>query len=85
MLLDEITSALDVEHVNAILCYLQVLRDRGVGILVITHLLGFARRAGDTIVFLDDGKVLETGGTELLNSPQHDRVKRFLSVIEAAT
>lgn len=85
ILLDEITSALDVEHVNAILSHLQALSNAGTGILIITHLLGFARRAGDTIAFLDDGRILEMGGTELLDSPQHKRIQRFLAVIAAAT
>jgi polar amino acid transport system ATP-binding protein len=85
ILLDEITSALDVEQVSAILSHLQTLRDNGIGILAITHLIGFAHRAADRIYFLDDGKIIEEGGTELLDSPKHERVQRFLSVIESAT
>lgn len=85
VLLDEITSSLDVEQVSAILSHLQALRDRGIGVLIITHLIGFARRAADRIVFLDEGEVVEGGGPELLDSPGQERVKRFLSVIQSAT
>lgn len=85
VLLDEITSSLDVEQVSAILSHLQALRDRGIGILVITHLIGFAKRAADRVVFLDEGEVIEDGGPELLDSPTRARVKRFLSVIQSAT
>lgn len=85
ILLDEITSSLDVEQVSAILGHLQTLRDQGIGILLITHLIGFARRAADRVVFLDDGDVLEAGGPEVIVRPAHERVQRFLSVIESAT
>ena len=85
ILLDEITSSLDVEQVGAILAHLQTLRDRGIGILIITHLLGFARRASDRLIFLDDGVVLEAGGREILDAPRHERVQRFLSMVESAS
>lgn len=84
ILLDEITSALDVEHITKILAYLRMLRERRIGVLLITHLLGFARNAADYVVFLDDGRVLESGGTEVLKSPRHERVASFIAVIEAA-
>lgn len=85
VLLDEITSALDVEQVAALLGYLQILRERNIGILLVTHLLNFARRAADQIVFLDNGQVIECGGPELLDTPKSERIKRFLSTVEAAT
>jgi ABC-type polar amino acid transport system ATPase subunit len=84
ILLDEVTSSLDVEQVSVILSHLQSLRERNIGILIITHLIGFASRAADQIVFLNQGEVLETGGIELLQSPKHERVRKFLSVIESA-
>lgn len=84
ILLDEVTSSLDVEQVSVILSHLQSLRERNIGILIITHLIGFASRAADQIVFLNQGEVLETGGVELLSSPKHERVRKFLSVIESA-
>lgn len=85
LLLDEITSALDVEQVNIILNHLQALKDKGVGILIVTHLLNFAQRASDQIVFLDEGKVIETGGKEILEKPKHERIQKFLSIVKAAT
>lgn len=85
LLLDEITSALDIEQVNVVLSHLQTLRDKGVGILIVTHLLNFAQRASDNIVFLDGGKVIETGGKEILEKPKHERIQKFLSIVKAAT
>lgn len=84
ILLDEVTASLDVEQVSVILTHLQRLKERGIGMLIITHLIGFAARAADQIVFLDKGEVIESGGIELLRSPKHERVSRFLSVIESA-
>ena len=85
LLLDEITSALDVEQVNIILNHLQALKDKGVGILIVTHLLNFAQRASDQIVFLDEGRIIETGGKEILEKPKHERIQKFLSIVKAAT
>lgn len=85
LLLDEITSALDVEQVNIILNHLQTLKDKGVGILIVTHLLNFAQRASDQIVFLDEGRIIETGGKEILEKPKHERIQKFLSIVKAAT
>lgn len=85
ILLDEITSSLDVEQVRAILSHLQTLRDKGIGILIITHLLGFARRASDQVVFLDEGEIVEQGPPDILHSPHSERLKRFVSVVEAAS
>jgi len=85
ILLDEVTSALDVEQVAVILSHLLELRRQGIGIMLITHLLGFARRAADRVFFLDDGTIASNGGPEILHSPSHPRLKKFVSVIEAAT
>lgn len=85
LLLDEITSALDVEQVQVVLDHLQELREQGVGILLVTHLLNFAQRASDHIIFLDRGVVLESGGKEILEKPDHPRIKKFLSIVKAAT
>ena len=85
MLLDEITSALDVEQVAKVLEYLQGLRDQGIGIFIITHLLGFAKRAADKILFLADGKIEEAGGPEIIAHPQSPRLQQFVATIEAAS
>lgn len=83
LILDEITSALDVEQIRTILTHLRALRDEGVGILVVTHLPGFARRVADRVVFLDEGRVIEEGGPELIDAPRNERVRRFLSMYKS--
>jgi ABC-type polar amino acid transport system ATPase subunit len=85
LLLDEITSALDVEHVAVLLKYLRELSDRGVGILLITHLIGFAKRAADRVLFLDRGCVEEEGTSEILAKPKSERLAKFLSLLEIAS
>jgi ABC-type polar amino acid transport system ATPase subunit len=85
ILLDEITSSLDVEQVALILSEIRTLRDQGVGILLITHLLHFAREAADSVVFLEGGRVVEAGGREVLTSPKEQRVKSFLAMAEFAS
>ncbi len=85
ILLDEITSSLDVEQVALILSEIRTLRDQGVGILLITHLLHFAREAADSVVFLEGGRVVEAGGREVLTSPKEERVKSFLAMAEFAS
>lgn len=84
LLLDEITSALDVEQIHNLFLHLAEMRKRGIGILLITHLLGFARALvegaeGDEVVFLDDGVVIEKGGVELFDNPHSERLKKFIS------
>ena len=85
LLLDEITSSLDIEQVDAVLNYLLKLRERGMGILLVTHLLNFAEKASDKIVFLDEGSVIETGGKDILENPKLPRVKKFLSIIKSVS
>jgi ABC-type polar amino acid transport system ATPase subunit len=85
LLLDEITSALDVEQVAKVLEYLQGVRDQGIGVFVITHLLGFARRAADQVLFLNEGKIEEVGGPDILVNPKSPRLQQFVKLIEAAS
>jgi len=85
ILLDEITSSLDVEQVALILSEIRLLRERGVGILLITHLLHFAREAADSVVFLEGGKVIESGSKDVLLNPKEDRVRTFLAMAELAS
>lgn len=85
ILLDEITSALDVEQVAKVLEKLQLLRDAGIGIFLITHLLGFAKRASDHILFLNEGKIEESGPPSILVNPQSERLRNFVALIEAAS
>lgn len=85
ILLDEITSSLDVEQVATILSELRLMREQGIGILLVTHLLHFAREAADSIVFIDSGKIIESGGKEVLIHPQEARVKSFIAMAEFAS
>jgi ABC-type polar amino acid transport system ATPase subunit len=85
LLLDEITSALDVEQIAKILNYLKNLRGKNIGIFIITHLLGFARHAADKVYFMADGAIAESGGPDILRNPQTERLGHFISVIAAAS
>ncbi len=85
LLLDEITSALDVEQIAKILAYLKNLRGKQIGIFLITHLLGFARHTADQVLFMADGTIVERGGADILRNPQTERLSQFLSVIAAAS
>lgn len=85
ILMDEITSALDVEQVAQVLEFLKDLRAQGIGLMVITHLLRFARRAADNIAFIDDGKILEEGPPSILDDPETTRFREFLSLVEQAS
>lgn len=85
ILMDEITSSLDVEQVAKILTRIQDLRDRGIGIFIITHLLGFARRAADHVAFMADGVIAENGKPKILDNPETKRLKQFVSVIQEAS
>ncbi len=87
ILLDEITSALDIEQVAAISRLLLELRHRGLGIFLITHSLVFARsllkrNEGDRLVFLENGAVVEAGGIEVLQTPQSPRLREFVAAME---
>lgn len=84
LLLDEITSALDVEQSARILSRLQKLRGLQTGLLLITHALGFARRAADTVIFMDGGRVVEQGPPVILDKPETARFAAFLSLVEEA-
>jgi ABC-type polar amino acid transport system ATPase subunit len=85
LLLDEITSALDVEQVVVLLGELERLKREGVGILLITHLLGFAHRAADSFIFLDHGRVVEQGMVAQLKAPQTSRLQTFLRYLVQAS
>jgi len=83
ILLDEITSALDVEQTGSVVGHLLSMRNRGIGILVVTHLLDFARQLvargeGDLAYFLEDGEILCSGGPEFFEAEAGTRVGRFL-------
>jgi polar amino acid transport system ATP-binding protein len=82
MLFDEPTSALDPELVGDVLDAMRQLARDGMTMVVVTHEIGFAREAGDTLVFMDEGVIVESGPPrEVLSNPRHDRTRAFLSKV----
>ena len=82
MMFDEATSALDPEMIGEVLEVMENLAHEGMTMLVVTHEMGFAREAGDRIVFIDEGRLVEQGPTEkMFTSPERDRTQKFLSKI----
>ncbi|ROO88843.1 amino acid ABC transporter ATP-binding protein (PAAT family) [Actinocorallia herbida] len=82
MLFDEPTSALDPELVGEVLDVMKTLARDGMTMIVVTHELGFAREVADTLVFMDEGVILEQGDpATLLASPSHPRLQEFLSKV----
>ena len=82
MLFDEPTSALDPELVGDVLDVMRGLARDGMTMVVVTHEIGFAREVGDTVVFMDDGAVIETGPPhEVFDNPRHERTQAFLSKV----
>jgi polar amino acid transport system ATP-binding protein len=82
MLFDEPTSALDPELVGEVLDVMRGLAADGMTMVVVTHEMGFAREVGDTLVFMDDGVVVEAGDPkDVLTNPQHARTQAFLSKV----
>ncbi|MDP9983543.1 polar amino acid transport system ATP-binding protein [Pseudarthrobacter oxydans] len=82
MLFDEPTSALDPELVGEVLDVMKELAKSGMTMIVVTHEMGFAREVADTLVFMDEGVVVEAGPPrEILSNPQHDRTRTFLSKV----
>jgi polar amino acid transport system ATP-binding protein len=82
MLFDEPTSALDPELVGEVLDVMRGLAESGMTMVVVTHEMGFAREVGDTLVFMDDGVVVEAGAPrQVLTNPQHQRTQAFLSKV----
>jgi polar amino acid transport system permease protein len=82
LLFDEPTSALDPELVKEVLDVIRQLARSGTTLLIVTHEIGFAREVADTIVFMDRGRIVETGSPErVLGAPEHPRTREFLSKV----
>jgi polar amino acid transport system ATP-binding protein len=82
MLFDEPTSALDPELVGEVLDTMRELASEGMTMIVVTHEMGFAREAGDALLFMDEGVIVESGTPrDVLAKPQHERTRRFLSKV----
>ncbi|MFD9626240.1 amino acid ABC transporter ATP-binding protein [Peribacillus muralis] len=79
LLFDEPTSALDPELVGEVLATMKELAMEGMTMVVVTHEMSFAREVGDWIVFMHDGRVVESGPPkEFFTSPKEERTKEFL-------
>jgi polar amino acid transport system ATP-binding protein len=82
LLFDEPTSALDPELVGEVLGVIRDLAHDGTTLVVVTHEVAFARDVADTVVFMDDGVVVEQGPTaQVLGSPAHPRTRAFLDKV----
>ncbi|PKA37464.1 amino acid ABC transporter ATP-binding protein [Streptomyces sp. SM8] len=82
LLFDEPTSALDPELVGEVLDVIKDLARQGTTMIVVTHEIGFAREVADTVVFMDEGAVVEQGPpAEVLDRPRQERTRAFLSKV----
>nr|WP_231895382.1 amino acid ABC transporter ATP-binding protein [Vogesella sp. LIG4] len=82
LLFDEPTSALDPELVGEVLDVIRELASSGATLLVVTHEIGFAREVADKVVFMEHGRVLETGSpAQVLGQPRHARTREFLAKV----
>ena len=82
MLFDEPTSALDPQMINEVLDVMVELAGEGMTMVVVTHEMNFARRVGDRVVFMADGRIVEQASPdEFFDHPKTDRAKEFLESI----
>ena len=82
MLFDEPTSALDPEMIAEVLEVMLELADEGMTMIVVTHEMGFARKAADLMVFMDEGRIVETGKPDVFfDAPKTERCTQFLEQI----
>jgi polar amino acid transport system ATP-binding protein len=82
LLFDEPTSALDPELVGEVLGVIRDLAHDGTTLVIVTHEVAFARDVADTVVFMDDGAVVEQGpAAQVLGSPAHPRTRAFLDKV----
>ena len=82
MLFDEPTSALDPEMINEVLDVMRGLAKEGMTMMVVTHEMGFAREVANSVVFMDEGQIIEVATPDaFFTNPQTDRGKAFLNSI----
>lgn len=82
LLFDEPTSALDPEMVKEVLSVIQLLAKQGMTMLIVTHEMKFAEEVSDTVLFMDDGKIVESNTPQaLFHHPKHTRTKAFLEAV----
>jgi general L-amino acid transport system ATP-binding protein len=82
MLFDEPTSALDPDMIKEVLDVMVELAAEGMTMICVTHEMGFARTVANRVIFMDDGRIVESAGPdEFFDNPQHERTKEFLGQI----
>ena len=82
MLFDEPTSALDPEMVGEVLDVMRALAREGMTMVIVTHEMGFAREVGDRLLFVDEGRIVESGvPREVFEHPKEERTRGFLSKV----
>lgn len=82
LLLDEITSALDIENSAIILEFLEELKQTNISIILSTHSLRFAKRISDQVIYLEAGKIIERGNKDIIEKPESEELRRFINTIE---
>ena len=83
MLFDEPTSALDPEMIEEVLTLMKEVAQKGMTMMIVTHELDFANDIANKVIFMDEGKIVETGTpTEIFKNPKTERLKEFLSKIK---
>ena len=80
LLLDEVTSALDIEQSHLILGHLKQIAEQGVGIIFVSHAIHLASKISDKVIFLDEGKIVEEGTRDIINNPRTERLKKFINI-----
>ena len=82
MLFDEPTSALDPEMVGEVLDVMKELAAEGMTMIVVTHVMGFAREVADEIIFMSDGRIIERGSpVQIFENPENQRTKNFIDKV----
>ncbi len=85
LLLDEVTSALDPVLIAEVLALIAELKADGITMIISTHEMGFAKRIADSVIFLSDGKVCESGTpSQIFENPQSAELKNFLGALHEA-
>ena len=76
---DEPTSALDPELTGEVLRVIRSLAEKRTTMIIVTHEMSFARDVSDRVIFMDEGVIVEQGGSEVISNPQMERTRRFLA------
>jgi polar amino acid transport system ATP-binding protein len=82
MLFDEATSALDPEMIGEVLDVMKTLAREGMTMICVTHEMGFAREVSDKVIFMEEGRIIESGPADrFFDDPREKRTRLFLSQI----